>query len=162
MNTSDLSDTLPDGLGLRAGMPRILVAEDDDEMRALVVGTLRDDGYDVVEARSGHEAMKTILALAASNTEADPADIGVDLLLTDVRMPGASGLGLVDALHRVMRSVPTVLMTAFPDDEVHSEAVRLGVPVLAKPFRLDFLRRIVLATLTAANAPEDRDAGLDP
>src|SRR3954470_12154319 len=63
---------------------RVLVAEDDDDFRSLVVSSLREDGYDVIEARTGDE----LLELITPPVIFDPPDA----IVTDVRMPGVDGL----------------------------------------------------------------------
>lgn len=118
---------------------RVLVADDDDEMRALLAQTLRDDGYEVVESDNGARAL---LALSLDRNGEGPR--GVDLVVTDLRMPGATGLEILVGLRALDWPVPVVLITAFLDEEVEAAARRLGVAaVLSKPFSLTELREAV-------------------
>ncbi|HEY3359289.1 MAG TPA: sigma-54 dependent transcriptional regulator [Polyangia bacterium] len=110
----------------------VLVAEDDDEMRELCRRVLDDAGYRVIGARDGTEALARL------------ADSAVDLIVTDVRMPGPDGL---DILRRAMaQSVrqPVILMTAFGTIEAAVEAMRQGAHYyITKPFDIDDLVAIV-------------------
>jgi DNA-binding NtrC family response regulator len=113
---------------------RVLVAEDDGEMRELLTRVLGEEGYEVVAARDGHQAMARI------------AEGLFDLVLSDVRMPGPDGMQLLqramaDRLHQ-----PVILMTAFGTIGSAVEAMRAGAyHYLAKPFNLDELLEIVRA-----------------
>jgi DNA-binding NtrC family response regulator len=68
----------------------------------------------------------------------------LDLIITDVRMHGVTGLEILAGLRENDWSTPVILMTAFGDAELHAEAMRLGaLAVLDKPFELDALRTLV-------------------
>jgi two-component system response regulator (stage 0 sporulation protein F) len=137
---------------LRALQRNILVADDDDDMRALMVNTLRSDGYAVVEARDGAELLE-ILSDALEDTRARP-----DILVTDIKMPRLSGLGVLQALRRAHVRMPVILVTAFSDESMHVVAKRLGaVGVLQKPFDVDDLRTAVMN----ASAAFERDMAHD-
>jgi len=117
----------------------VLVADDDDELRALVVETLRSDGYLVVEARDGAE-MLSFLVSTAEDPETRP-----DVIVTDVRMPKLSGLGVLQELRHAQIPLPVILMTGFSPTSVEVVAKRLGaVGVLRKPFDVDDLRTAVM------------------
>ena len=117
----------------------VLVADDDDELRATVVDALRSDGYVVLEARDGEE----MLALLR-DTLSDPAT-RPDVVVADVRMPKLSGLGVLAELRYAGMRVPVVMMTGFYPESVEVVAKRLGaIGVLRKPFDLDDLRTAVM------------------
>ena len=124
---------------------RVLLAEDDGEMRELVTRVLRDEGYQVIEAQDGTEAMARL------------DEGGFDLVLSDVRMPGADGM---DVLRRAMaRNLhqPVILMTAFGTIEFAVQAMREGAyHYIAKPFSIDDL--IEIAANAAARVREWQDA----
>jgi DNA-binding response OmpR family regulator len=120
--------------------PRILVAEDDDSMRYLVVEALQKDGYDVQEASDG----RLLAALAREFENGAPS---IDLLISDVRMPICSGLEVLAHLRAARCQIPIVLMTAFGDDWTRSEARRLGAVMIDKPFPLVELRAVVARML---------------
>ncbi len=117
----------------------ILLAEDDSEMRALIAAMLAGDGYLVIEARDGQELLLAIERLKAGSVR--PA-----MVVSDVRMPGYSGLDLLAILRCASWTLPVVLITAFGDEDTHTEARELGaIAVLDKPFDLDDLRAVVRA-----------------
>jgi CheY-like chemotaxis protein len=117
----------------------VLVADDDEDMRALVSETLRADGHRVMEARDGEELLGHL-----ERALDDPAE-RPDVVVTDVLMPRLSGLGVLDALRRAHWNVPVILMTVLRDSSVHILARRLGaVCVLEKPLGAEDLRSAIL------------------
>jgi DNA-binding NtrC family response regulator len=112
--------------------PRVVVAEDDAELRRLLAVKLRKSGYDVVEAVSGERLAQHLLAEGGLEQ--------TDLILSDIRMPGLSGMDLLAYLHTRGQFPPVVLITAFGDWRTHEEAERLGATaVFDKPLDLDDL-----------------------
>jgi DNA-binding response OmpR family regulator len=130
----------PDFAHLHPIGPTVIVAEDDSELLAVVMEALRADGYRVVAAHDGEE----LLALVA-DTLGNPS-ARADLIITDVRMPGLSGLGVLLQLRRLGIRLPTLMMTGFSPESVETVAKSLGAAgVLRKPFDLDALRAAVSA-----------------
>jgi DNA-binding response OmpR family regulator len=121
--------------------PRVLLAEDESEMRGLIARTLRKEQCDILEARDGSQLIRLLIThLLAPPEGREP----VDLIISDVRMPGANGLDVIAALRRQDTQTPVILITAFGDPDTHLEAYRLGaVMVLNKPFEMDDLRLVV-------------------
>lgn len=118
----------------------VLLAEDDDELRRLIGGKLRRLGYVVIEARDGDRLRALVRALLQSD-HSDPPE----LVITDVRMPGMSGLEVLRALREHDWYTPVILMTGFGSPSVESAASELGATVvLAKPVPIDELERRVL------------------
>lgn len=116
-----------------ARRPRVIVAEDDAAMRGLLASTLSRNGYDVIEAASG-------LQLFEALQHAVHASAAPDFIVSDVRMPGGTGLQVLEAIRVAGWKVPVILITAFGDEEVMCEGARLGAAcVLSKPFELDDL-----------------------
>jgi two-component system response regulator (stage 0 sporulation protein F) len=116
----------------------IVIAEDDMELRTLLVSLLRREGFDVVAVPDGAAVLE--YAAAAAEGRAPP----VDLFVMDVRMPGLSGLEVVSALRKSGCDAPIVLMTAFGDQTFHARASAAGAnAVLDKPFGFDELCRKV-------------------
>jgi DNA-binding response OmpR family regulator len=126
--------------------PSILLVEDDEEMRRMLARVLRRDGYAVVEARNGSEALEelgTVILDRRRRRTGGPA-----LLITDVRLPGFSGLEILEGLRLAALPLPAILITAFGDAETHASAYRLGATyVLDKPFDVDELRAAVQLAL---------------
>lgn len=120
-----------------AGEPRpaVLLVEDDHEMHRLLVSVVRGEGADVVSAYAGPDAVAVLTASRGIRSFA--------LVITDVRLPGCSGLEVVAGLRLWDADLPVIVITAFGDATTHGEALRLGARVLDKPFDLDDLRRLV-------------------
>ncbi len=119
---------------------KIFLAEDDEDMRALLARALRSDGYEVVEARDGAELLE-LLGEVSSSPWRRP-----DLIVTDVFMPGYSGLGVLGALRRTSWNIPVFVITARRDADVAADAMRLGASkVFRKPFDLTDLRAAIVA-----------------
>lgn len=123
-----------------ARMPStIFLAEDDDDMRALIAMSLQNDGYDVIEAKDGAELLD-LLAGASASPMRRP-----DIIVSDVLMPCYSGLGVLAALHKSSWNIPVILITARRDESVIRDAMRLGASaVVHKPFDIDDLRTAIL------------------
>ena len=119
------------------GPRRIVIAEDDPEMRRLIVAAMIRDGYVVEEASDGPRLLILVI-------EADPP---VDLVISDHRMPVSSGLQVLAGLRDAGWSLPFILLSAFGDESMRSEASKLDAIFLAKPFELEALRIIVRAAL---------------
>lgn len=115
---------------------RILLAEDDDELRLLVSMKLRDAGFDVTEASDGKQLLERLIQGSASGAGYDP----FDMVLSDINMPHFSALDVMVGARSRLTGIPVVLMTALGDAHVHEQAEHLGaVEVIDKPFRLDDL-----------------------
>ncbi len=132
---------------------RILIADDDPDMCLLLVSFLGDLGYQVCEALSGTELLRL---LRATEVDAYPMD-GVDLVIMDNRMPGLTGVEVLQKLRASHWDVPLILMTAFPDAFVRAQASKLDAVLLPKPFSLGSLRQTVHRVLSEnAGAPPSR------
>ena len=112
--------------------PTVLVVEDEPAIREVVADLLEDEGYAVRQAADGLEAIDEL--------EVD----GVDLVLSDVRMPRLDGPALARRLRRHGYAVPVVLMSA-----VDVEVDLPGVGFLPKPFDRDHLLHAVGSALGA-------------
>jgi DNA-binding response OmpR family regulator len=123
--------------------PRVLVAEDDREMRRLVVETLERVGLEVIEASDGGRLLVLIGKTYASG---DRAHV-FDLIVSDVRMPICSGLQILRMLRDANWRTPIIVMTAFGDDETRRNAGELGAIFFDKPFELADLRAEVCRVL---------------
>jgi CheY-like chemotaxis protein len=121
--------------GRVASEPRVLIAEDDLEMRRLVSWAVRRAGYQVVEVEDGKALVNALIHSAKHAPQTLP-----DLIISDVRMPGCTGLEVLARLRRVDWSIPVILITSFGDAQAHMEGERLGAArVLDKPFDVDEL-----------------------
>ena len=134
---------------VRLSQATILVVDDEVALRRLIVRQLRIDGYKVLEAGYGMEA----LAVAASS----PTPI--DLVLSDIRMPGMPGTELAQRLMAEHPGMQVVLMSAHPiDDLTFSTDCRGVITVLTKPFESKSLLALVKLVLeTTATTPEQAE-----
>lgn len=118
--------------------PRILVAEDDGELRELLAFSLFRAGYSVASCGNGLELLERL------EHQPSQGEAPFDLVLTDLRMPALTGLEVLEALHDLPRRPPFICMTAFGDAETHAIAKKLGATVtIDKPFKLDRLIALI-------------------
>ncbi|MEO8288450.1 MAG: sigma-54 dependent transcriptional regulator [Chloroflexota bacterium] len=104
----------------------ILVADDDNSIRALLKTFLEDESYRVTEATTGQEALEGLRAG------------GYDLVLLDMRLPGMTGLDVLKQLREKQGEVPVILMTAYGSPNIAIQASSLGAyGYITKPFELD-------------------------
>ena len=123
-------------------MATILLAEDENAVRAIARRMLTSLGYKVIEARHGRDA----LTLADTN-------VHIDLLVTDVVMPELGGRELATTLREVRPGLPVLFMSGYTDDELLRRGIlEPGVRLLRKPFNKIDLARVVRALLTGAAA----------
>lgn len=114
----------------------ILIVDDDQQMTTMLEKVLKIKGYKVITALSGQAA------LARSGQER------VDLVVTDLRMPGVSGMEILEKIRETNRDVPVVLMTAFGSIDSAVESMKKGAyHYLAKPFKMEQLFSVVEAAL---------------
>lgn len=126
--------------------PRVLVAEDDADMRRLVREALLQDGYEVIAVSDGGRLLVT---LAHEFVDDDGAELP-DLLVSDVRMPVCTGIQILEQLRGARCRIPVILMTAFGDTATRDHARTLGALLFDKPFDLDDLRTAVASLLRRA------------
>ena len=113
-------------------MVRILVIEDDDEMRSLLEDFLREEGYETDSANSGSEAFGKL------------AWESFDLVITDIRMPGVTGLDILSAVKQFQPNMPVIVITAFGGEEVYRRSVTRGADgYLEKPIHLHRLKTLI-------------------
>ena len=122
---------------------RVLVVEDDAQLRRLIVARLRARGYAVVEAEDGVDLLGWM-----GSTMWTPDDAPIDAVVTDVNLPDLTALEVLAALRVRDSGIPIVLVTGVTDERVHQEAYALGASaILTKPFDFDHLNA-VLSELT--------------
>jgi two-component system, cell cycle response regulator CpdR len=120
-------------------MARILIAEDEEALRALCARALSLDGHEVTTASDGGEALDVI----------DRTDGSFDLLLTDIRMPMMDGIALALAAARDHPALTILLMTGYADQRERAHGLDAIIhDVLAKPFSVATLRGAVTEALT--------------
>jgi DNA-binding response OmpR family regulator len=117
-------------LPAQPGPAHLLIAEDDLEMRRFLVEVFEGEGYLVSEAEDGR-----MLRRRLSETGLSPGVPAPDIVVSDIRLPGMTGLELLAELRETDWALPVILITAFGDESVHREGERLGAAkVFDKPF----------------------------
>ena len=115
---------------------RILVVDDDQSLREFLTITLGRDGFEVVAAASGPEALRAM------------AEAPADLALVDLKMPGMDGLETLRRLKELSETVAVVIVTAFATTETAIQALKEGAyDYLIKPFKVDELKLVVRKAL---------------
>jgi CheY-like chemotaxis protein len=121
-------------------MARILIAEDEEALRAFVVRALMQDGHEVVATADGGEALDALTRERGR----------FDLLLTDIRMPVMDGIALALAAARDWPELTILLMTGYADQRERAHGLDALIhDVIAKPFSLTDIRKAVAEALVA-------------
>ena len=115
----------------------VLVAEDNDDVRAYTVDTLRQLGYRVLEAHDGASAMRLL----------ERTDVDVDLLFSDIVMPGMSGWELAKRALAHKPALRVLFTSGYPRDIDASGAVGRNIAILGKPFTRSDLARSIRGSL---------------
>jgi CheY-like chemotaxis protein len=128
---------------------RILLIDDDPTIREVVSHLLGSLGY------ACHTAPDGIRGLACF------AEGGWDLVLTDLAMPGMTGWEVASAIRQQSPTTPIVLLTGLVNPEVLRHAGTQGLPVVAKPFRLEILKDVMATALrTSVSVPASLPEGM--
>ena len=132
--------------------PTVIVVEDDVEMRSLLTWALRRAGYRVVAFANGDDAL-TWLGPGALDGEVERVPSAI---VCDIRIPYFSGLEILASLRLAAERIPTILITALPDEETRREAARLGATcLLEKPFALEALCQAVSRAVATPRRGEE-------
>lgn len=127
---------------------KILVIDDEEDVREVLKLHLEDAGFNVIEAENGEEG----IALLRSEDNM----INVGLILCDIRMPKVNGVECVDFLKREAPGVPVVIVTGYPDTEMATSFMKKGVKdYLVKPVEKEKLLAVVDSIVAAG-----KDIGL--
>jgi len=118
-------------------MARILLAEDDAATRDLVHRALSMDGHEVIVTQDGGEALEKL-----------QTSQGVDLLISDVQMPGVDGIELVERALTTKPNLRVILMSGFSDELGRANHLKGRIArVISKPFTLEQIRASVKSVL---------------
>ncbi len=129
---------LPREVPVARGSETVLLVEDDDTVRALTRRVLQRQGYEVLEARNGIEALRL----------AEPASQVIDLVISDIVMPELGGRQLVERLRSIRPEVPVLLMSGYTDDAIVRHGITEATAMfLPKPFTTEALANKVRAVL---------------
>jgi len=125
-------------------MAKILIVDDEGKMRALLAMALDAEGYEIEEAPDGETAVSYISQNA------------VDLIISDIRMPGLSGLDVLQKVKESPFPAECIIMTAHADAKSGIEAMRNGAfEYVAKPFEMDHMLLLVKNALERNNLRQE-------
>jgi DNA-binding NtrC family response regulator len=121
---------------------RILIVDDDRNSRESLGRALQRDGYEILSAEDGKVALEMV------------REHEVDLVLTDLKMPGLDGMDFLEGLRVVRPEVPAILISAYASVDTAVKALRKGVSdVLEKPIRLKDVRRAIKRVVETHRLP---------
>jgi DNA-binding NtrC family response regulator len=125
-------------------MPTILIVEDEAKMRRLLELNLAEDGFNTLSAGDAEGGLKLL------------GQATVDLVVTDLKLPGMNGLEFLHTVKRQNASVPVVVMTAFGSVETAVEAMKAGASdYVLKPFSLSEMRIVIRKELDVRDLREE-------
>ena len=127
--------------------PRLLYVEDEAEIAAIVVEMLSDD-YEVDHAADGEDGLALVLSRR------------YDVMVIDRRLPGMSGIALIEAIRTARLSTPTILLTALGSIDDRVTGLDAGADdYLVKPFDVEELRARLRALIRGRGAGDRREVG---
>jgi CheY-like chemotaxis protein len=130
-------------------MATILLLEDNEDFRAILAENLEDEGYDVLQAESGRQAIE----LGATTR--------FDLVITDVRMAGIDGIDALAGLRKLHPQLRSIVITGYANDEAPPRAIKQGAcDYLYKPFKLSELLTSIERILDSENETNRGQAAL--
>ncbi|MEP4153319.1 MAG: response regulator, partial [Lentilitoribacter sp.] len=113
----------------------VLIIDDEIKLTQSLAFTLRQAGMDCIQAHNGTDGCKI--------AESDKPDV----ILLDIRMPGLSGIEVLERLNNDVPDIPVIMMSAFDDTKDAVEAIKMGaVDYLSKPFDVDELIHLIQDT----------------
>ena len=125
-------------------MPAILIVEDEAKMRRLLELNLGEDGFTTFSAGDAETGLKLL------------RENSIDLVLTDLKLPGMNGQEFLQAVKRQNAALPVVVMTAFGSVETAVEAMKAGASdYVLKPFSLTEMRMVIHKELDVHNLREE-------
>jgi CheY-like chemotaxis protein len=145
MSTTETRNALLRELVHRRIATRILVADDDPDIRTLIATPLRNRGFQVVEKADGHELLEYLGGRMVERQELQERNGQAPfIVVSDVRMPGCDGLTIVEGMRRWGWCVPVILISALDPDVLVGMAKRLDIAALFhKPFDPKVLVRFI-------------------
>ena len=104
---------------------RVLVVDDESQVRKPIAVTLQHAGYEVLEAADGEQAIQVL--------NSGDNRLMVDVILCDIRMPKLDGISAIEYFQSQYPSVPVIVLTGYPDVDLALSYLRRGLEYLVKP-----------------------------
>ncbi len=122
----------------------ILVVDDEEGLRVGLSKLLEDEGYAVECAEDGEKALEIVRSRH------------IDLMLTDMRMPGMSGIELLKQVRKIREDIGVIILTGYGEIESYIEAMNFGaMEYVSKPFKVNELKFIVSKILAMSTSSQD-------
>ena len=119
-------------------MVRILIIEDDEEMRALLKDSLLEEGIEFDSAGNGSDAIRKL------------SEEPFDLVITDIRMPGLTGLDILPGIKKLQPETRVIVITAFGSEEVRRKSFDRGAAAyFEKPINMNRLKTLIQEMVSA-------------
>jgi DNA-binding NtrC family response regulator len=113
-------------------MARILIIDDDEGMRSMLNDFFAEEGFETDSVNNGSEAFRKLTEKV------------FDLIITDIRMPGLTGLDILPGMRKLQPKTPIVVITAFGSADIRHRAFERGATIyLEKPIYFHELRKII-------------------
>jgi DNA-binding response OmpR family regulator len=117
-------------------MVRVMIIEDDEETRSLLKEFFEDEGFETDSVSNGVDALRML------------SKDSFDLVITDIRMPGLTGLDILPRMRRLKPDTPIIVMTADGSDDMRRKSYERGATIyLEKPIHLSKLRAVIRETV---------------
>jgi len=117
---------------MKNGEKKILIVEDDEAMRALLKDILDEEGFGAEAVSNGSDALRKLM------------DQPFDVIITDIQMPGLTGLDILPGIRKLQPKAPVIVITAFGSEEVRRRSFEKGATdYLEKPIRIHKLRALI-------------------
>jgi len=132
------------GMHVKETKGRVLVIDDESEVRRIIRFALEKQGYDVVEAPDGEKAIEVI--------RAGDNPLLTDVIICDVRMPKINGVEAIAFFREQFPSVPIIVLTGYPDMQLATSFIKQGVvEYLVKPVEKEKLVEVVDKAMSNRN-----------
>lgn len=111
---------------------RILIIEDDEEMRSLLKDSMEEEGFETDSVSNGSDGIRKLVK--------EP----FNLIITDIRMPGLTGLDILPGIKKLQPEVPVIVITAFGSEDVYRRSIERGAAgYLEKPIHTNKLKTLI-------------------
>jgi len=128
---------------------KILVVDDEPEIRFMLEKFFARQGYAVVTASNGEEAVKMVIEHVSLRSDSDKQ--APFMVLMDIRMPGMDGLLALNKMKQIDKKIPVIMISGLNDGETTREAMKLGAyDYIMKPFNMEYLEMVVMTKILLA------------